>query len=100
MSKAHSPLYALTRARVLEFLREPEAIFWVFAFPVIMAVVLGFAFRDRPPDKLPVGTTGAPQAALDSPSLRPIAFSTLEDGLHALRTGKIALLVQGPAPLT
>ena len=35
----------LTRVRVLLFLREPEAIFWVFVFPIVLAAVLGFAFR-------------------------------------------------------
>jgi ABC-type multidrug transport system permease subunit len=35
----------LTRVRVLLFLREPEAIFWVFVFPLVLAAVLGFAFR-------------------------------------------------------
>jgi ABC-type multidrug transport system permease subunit len=58
MSEPRRPLFALTRARVLEFIREPEAVFWVFAFPVIMALVLGFAFRDKAPEKLPVGVTG------------------------------------------
>jgi ABC-type multidrug transport system permease subunit len=35
----------LSRVRVLSFLREPEAIFWVFVFPLVLAAVLGFAFR-------------------------------------------------------
>ena len=35
----------LTRVRVLSFLREPEAIFWVFLFPLLLAAVLAFAFR-------------------------------------------------------
>jgi ABC-type multidrug transport system permease subunit len=35
----------LTRVRVVLFLREPEAIFWVFVFPLVLAAVLGFAFR-------------------------------------------------------
>lgn len=39
-------LKELTRARILEFLREPEAIFWVFVFPVLLAVALGIAFRE------------------------------------------------------
>ncbi len=39
-----SALFELVRVRVLLFLREPEALFWVFVFPVIMAAALGFAF--------------------------------------------------------
>jgi ABC-type multidrug transport system permease subunit len=38
-------LRELTRVRILSFLREPEAIFWVFVFPIVLAAVLGFAFR-------------------------------------------------------
>lgn len=37
----------LTLARIREFLREPEAVFWVFGFPVIMTIALGIAFRTR-----------------------------------------------------
>ncbi len=38
-------------------LREPEAIFWIFVFPILLAVGLGIAFRNRPADVLPVGAT-------------------------------------------
>jgi ABC-type polysaccharide/polyol phosphate export permease len=41
------PLWELTIARILEFVREPEAVFWVFVFPVLMAVALGIAFRSQ-----------------------------------------------------
>ncbi len=103
MSRRRSPLEALTRTRVLEFLREPEAVFWVFAFPVIMALILGFAFRDRPPDRLPIGVAGrAPElaAALDrSPTLKAVHFASMDEGRAALRTGKIALLLEGDDPL-
>jgi ABC-type multidrug transport system permease subunit len=44
------PLWQLTRARLLEFFREPGVIFWVFGFPVLLAVALGVAFRNRPPE--------------------------------------------------
>ena len=97
------PLYTLTRARIIEFVREPEALFWVFAFPIIMALVLGFAFRDRPPDPLPVGVVEGPPAAAiskaleDSKLLRPLRYPSLEAGLQKLRTGKIALLVEEPS---
>ena len=44
---ASHPLVELTLARFREFLREPEAVFWVFAFPLIMSCALGIAFRSR-----------------------------------------------------
>jgi ABC-2 type transport system permease protein len=44
---ARHPLIELTLARFREFLREPEAVFWVFMFPVIMTCALGIAFRSR-----------------------------------------------------
>jgi len=44
---ARHPLIELTLARFREFLREPEAVFWVFMFPVIMTCALGIAFRTR-----------------------------------------------------
>jgi ABC-type polysaccharide/polyol phosphate export permease len=102
MSERKNPLYTLTRARIVEFVREPEALFWVFAFPIIMALVLGFAFRDRPPDPLPVGVVDGPgsaaiaQALEKSGLVQPRVLADREAGLHALRTGKIALLVEEP----
>src|SRR6516165_239643 len=74
-SERRNPLVALTRARLLEFLREPEAIFWVFAFPIIMAMILGFAFRDRPADKVAVGVAGG--AGLRALSGQPLASPAL-----------------------
>ncbi len=44
-----NPLAQLTLARLREFLREPGAVFWVFGFPIVMVVALGFAFRNGPP---------------------------------------------------
>jgi ABC-type multidrug transport system permease subunit len=102
-SERRNPLYTLTRARIVEFIREPEAIFWVFAFPIIMALVLGFAFRDRPPDPLPVGVIEGPTADEISEALRksgtvkPLSYPSLDAGLQGLRTGKITLLVQESA---
>src|SRR6267154_1118263 len=46
------PLVQLTLARMREFVREPEAIFWVFGFPIVMAFALGIAFRNRGPGAL------------------------------------------------
>ncbi len=44
------PLFQLVLARMREFVREPEVIFWVYGFPLILAVGLGYAFNNsRPP---------------------------------------------------
>src|SRR5512133_881379 len=48
-------LAQLTLVRFREFLREPEAVFWTFAFPVVLAIGLGIAFRNKPADVLSVG---------------------------------------------
>ena len=42
------PLVQLTLVRFREFRREPEAVFWVFIFPILLAAGLGIAFRNRP----------------------------------------------------
>ncbi len=46
-----SPLVQLTLVRLREYTREPEALFWVFVFPVLVVLALGVAFRSpaRPP---------------------------------------------------
>ncbi len=100
------PLLELTSCKAKEFLREPEAIFWVFAFPVLLAIALGLAFRAKGPEKIPVGVvTAAPAdaaaartlAALGrSPALLARPYSAAA-GSDALRTGKISLLVE-PGP--
>ena len=46
------PLYHLCRARFVEFFRDPGVLFWVFGFPIVMGLILGIAFRNRPPEKI------------------------------------------------
>jgi len=45
------PLWELTKARFYEFVRDPQALFWVFIFPVLLAVALGIAFRNQGPSR-------------------------------------------------
>jgi len=92
------PLFQLTLVRFREFLREPEALFWVFGFPLLLAAGLGLAFRNTPAEVLTVGVVGPDRAALDdAPALAVESFSTVDEGLRALREGKVALLVERPA---
>src|ERR1700674_5954425 len=53
-SLADHPLVQLTLVRFREFMREPEALFWVFIFPILLAAGLGIAFRNRPADVLKI----------------------------------------------
>jgi ABC-2 type transport system permease protein len=50
MKDVTHPLAELVKARLREFLREPGYVFWVFGFPLLLAVGLGLAFRERPPE--------------------------------------------------
>lgn len=107
MSRRYSPLLELTVSRAKEFLREPEAVFWVFAFPVLLAVALGFAFRAKGPDQIPIGVAAASEAdarpTLEALKGSPVLLArrfTAAEGREALRTGRISLLVEPGPPAT
>ncbi|MBB5318226.1 ABC transporter permease [Tunturibacter empetritectus] len=93
-----SSLYQLTMMRFRLFLREPEAIFWIFIFPILLAAGLGIAFRNRPPEVLQVGaTTLQLTQALNAD--KGLTSTTMDEatGTQALATGRILLLaVQRP----
>ncbi|HEU4747357.1 MAG TPA: ABC transporter permease [Gemmatimonadaceae bacterium] len=93
------PLVQLTLVRFREFIREPEAVFWTFVFPILLAAGLGIAFRQQGLEQLQVGVVERPGAdtsvvtAMRRDStlvLRPYDDSA---AALALRTGKVALLV-------
>jgi len=94
-----SSLAQLTLVRYREFLREPEAVFWVFVFPVLLAAGLGIAFRNRPAEKQHVAVLStAPGAAPLATALRSdssLTVDVLDDSAaaRALRTGEVALVV-------
>lgn len=98
------PVLELAMARTRELLREPEAVFWVFLFPVVFALVLSIAFRSQPPQPIPVGILSGPTAEslrarlVESPELAVSAMTEAEARL-ALRSGKVALVVLAAEPL-
>src|SRR5262245_12840949 len=57
------PLGTLIACRIREFVREPEALFWVYGFPILMTVALGIAFRNQPVEKIVVDVVENPLAA-------------------------------------
>lgn len=97
---AWQSLYELTMLRLRELVRTPEALFWTFIFPLLMACALGVAFRNTAPTKTRVAVeSGAPNASalaailsqapeLDGVLLTPAAAA------QALRSGKVALIVR------
>jgi ABC-2 type transport system permease protein len=97
------PLVELTLARVRELVREPEAVFWVFVFPILLAGILGLAFRSRPPDALPVAVVEGSAAAARlvalraEPSLRPEVLAEPE-ARAALGRGRVVLVVSAGEP--
>jgi ABC-2 type transport system permease protein len=98
------PLVQLTLTRMREFYREPEAIFWVFGFPIVLAFALGIAFRNRGPGELRVAVVrGAGDSALAATlAAAPGLAVTLLDSGEArleLRTGRVALAVTPGAPV-
>ena len=87
-----------------EFYREPEAVFWVYGFPLLMAVALGIAFRENPVEQIPVDVQAGPQADERSPThcsgqstAGGLTVSTSrshdDDRPRRLRTGKTDLVV-------
>jgi ABC-type multidrug transport system permease subunit len=99
-TRIRPPIIELASTRTKEFVRESEAMFWVFGFPLILALALGFAFREKPPDKVPVAIVAGPNAqqrltALQkSPTLLPRIMSE-QEARDALRRGKVLLLIEG-----
>jgi ABC-type multidrug transport system permease subunit len=102
----HYPLFQLTLARVREFVREPEAVFWVFIFPVLLALALGIAFRNQAPEKIPVGVDNRLPAAeriteslSNFPGLEPVLGSD-KNLSRQMRAGKIDLIVAPCDPVS
>src|SRR2546425_3549682 len=95
----HWALWQLTRSRVVSFLREPEAVFWVFAFPILLALALGIAFRNQGPQKSAVGVEAGPHAEsvartlAASPDLT-VSVLARDEAAAGLRRGKTAVLVR------
>lgn len=97
-SLADHALVQLTLVRFRETLREPEALFWIFVFPILLAAGLGIAFRNRPADVLKIAST-SPEivASIKHEKLLDIRQLDATAAEDALRTGRVALLaVPGP----
>jgi ABC-type multidrug transport system permease subunit len=99
-------LVQLTLVRFREFIRQPEAVFWTFVFPILLAVGLGLAFRSRPPARQHVAIV----KSSDRMRIDQVASVILQQSLkadsgiivemmddtaarRALRTSRVALVI-------
>jgi ABC-type multidrug transport system permease subunit len=94
----YDPMLQLTLLKLRGLLREREALFWVFVFPLLMALALGIAFRGGGAEPLAVGVQQGQRAswivaALEAhDDLEPRLLGE-EEARQQLRTGKVALVV-------
>ena len=91
----------LLMARLLELKREPEVVFWVFVFPILLALGLGIAFRNKPADITSIaivqggGADNALTMIQHSPRSSTIHAQILDHdaALLGLRLGKFDMVV-------
>lgn len=97
--RTYSPLVQLILARLREFYREPEAVFWVYGFPILLVVGLGIAFRNQPVERITVDieagaqAAGIVQALADQERFNARVVTPDEARVH-LRTGRTDLVVR------
>jgi ABC-2 type transport system permease protein len=88
--------------RILELKREPEVVFWVFIFPLLLAAGLGIAFRNKPADVTSVvviagdgaqRTIGMLQDSSAHSSIRATVLDR-DAALNAFHVGKYDLAIE------
>ncbi len=102
-SGASPALVELTVGRLREFIREPEAVFWVFIVPVLMACALGIAFRSRGDQPSVVGVLDAPGSVALEAALRASPNVTVKrlapsEEARALQRSDVQLVVEPGTP--
>ncbi len=101
-----SPLKELVLARLREFIRQPEALFWSYGFPVLMVLALGLAFQNKPDQKVIVDVeTGAHadrvREQLAAAKRFDVHVNDRDTTRMRLRTGRTALVIAaGESPGT
>jgi len=92
----------LLMARMLELKREPEVVFWVFVFPLLLALGLGIAFRNKPGEAVSVvivqgaGAQDAQTLLARSPQHEMFKVQVLDQAAahKGFRLGKFDLVIE------
>jgi len=99
------PLFELTRARIVEALRDPTALFWSFGLPVMLVIMLGVAFGGGPKSRNRIGflcaepveasVCAAVKTQLEgAPDFDVRSMEDLEDAREELGLGKLDVVLQ------
>jgi ABC-type multidrug transport system permease subunit len=101
----HPPIIELTLARLREFVREPEALFWMFLFPIVMSVAMAIAFPAGGGQAVRVGVIAGPHTEALRKTLagsKDVVVRDLspDDQLRALRNGDVNVIVVAGNPPT
>lgn len=94
------PLWELTISRMRIFYREPAAVFWVYGFPLVMALSLGTAFRENPKESIAVdvvegeGQKSGIERQLEKSGRFKVVKSPQEDWRKRLQAGKTDLVIE------
>jgi len=89
----------VARTAFVEFWRSPAAVFWTYGFPLMMAVVLGFAFQPGTPPPVPVAIVDVPgtsalYATIQSADRLSVELLPPDVADQALARGRVALLIK------
>jgi ABC-2 type transport system permease protein len=100
MSPRADAIVQLALLRVRTFLREPEALFWTFGFPILMAIGLGLAFGEGQEEQSHVGVVrgSIAEAHLKALELSPdlsLQLLSPEEAERSLRQGEVAVILSG-----
>lgn len=95
MADHSHPLIELTRGRLLELVREPAIVFWVFGFPILLSIGLGIAFRERAPEVPVIAVVGAPGLAASLDASAELDAQALEaaEAARALRKNRVDVVL-------
>src|SRR5437588_8106208 len=96
------PLWQLVLMRWRVFSREPASVFWAYGFPLVLALVLGMAFRNRKPEPIDAAVQAGRAAEKMAEALRARGVNAFvasdAQAFEALRVGRVAIVVVPSEP--
>jgi ABC-type multidrug transport system permease subunit len=95
----------MTLVRLREYLREPEALFWSFLFPILMTCALGVAFSSSSESRIVAGVVDGPGSSDVVSALQHDARFTIRnlasaDVERSIRDGTVAVVIVPGTPVT